>query len=352
MSEQHDGPGPHRPQAAAAASASGTPRNRLGELLARPAVFTGGFLLALLVVFSILQSDAFLTRENLTNIAVDTAVLLVLATGATFVIITAGIDLSVGAVLVFAGVAAAKIMKAVGPDDVAQGGLGVVVLGLAAALVAGAGWGVLNGLLVARLRIPSLIATLGTLGAATGLARVWTNEQDILEIPSGMSTDIGFGDVLGVPWLVVVALVVAALAAVLLARTRFGRYTYAIGSNVEAANRAGIRTSWHLVKVYALAGTLAGLGGFMSLARFSTTDIGGHSGDNLNAIAAVVLGGASLFGGIGTVVGTVLGAFIPTVLRNGFVIQEIQASWQLVAIGVALILAVYVDQLRRGRQQR
>ena len=136
----------------------------------------------------------------------------------------------------------------------------------------------------------------------------------------------------------------------LLAATRFGRYTYAVGSNEEAARRAGIAVDAHLMKVYALAGPLSGLAGFMSLARFATTTIGGHDTDNLSAIAAVVIGGTSQFGGIGTVLGTVFGVFIPAVLQNGFIIVGVQPFWQEIAVGAVLVGAVYLDQLRRRSQ--
>ena len=134
--------------------------------------------------------------------------------------------------------------------------------------------------------------------------------------------------------------------------TRFGRYTLAIGSNEEAARRAGIDIGRHLIKVYAIAGLLAGLAGWLSLARFSTTQIAGYDTLNLQAIAAVVIGGTSLFGGIGTIFGTTVGVFIPIVLQNGFVITRVQPFWQQVAVGAVLIAAVYVDQLRRRARQR
>ena len=139
---------------------------------------------------------------------------------------------------------------------------------------------------------------------------------------------------------------------IVLALTRFGRHTYAIGSNEEAARRAGINVDRHLIKVYALQGILAGLAGFLSLARFSTTTIGGHDTDNLQSIAAVVIGGTSLFGGIGTMLGTVFGVFIPAVLNNGFIIVGVQAFWQEIAVGAVLIGAVYLDQLRRRSQDQ
>jgi ribose transport system permease protein len=151
---------------------------------------------------------------------------------------------------------------------------------------------------------------------------------------------------------VMIAVAVAVIFGVMLHATRFGRHTYAIGSNDEAARRAGINVDRHLIGVYAISGLLAGLAGFMSLARFATTTIGGHSTDNLQAIAAVVLGGTSLFGGVGTVLGTVVGVFIPAVLQNGFVITGVETFWRDVAVGAVLIAAVYLDQLRRRTQYR
>jgi ribose transport system permease protein len=305
-------------------------------------------LVGLIVVFSLLRPEEFFDVNNARNIATDAAVLLVIAVGMTFVIITAGIDLSVGAVLVFAGVVAAKAMTEVGGDN-----WGVIFVGLGAALGSGLGWGLLNGFLVAKAKIPAFIVTLGTLGMALGSALLITGGIDQRDVPFKLVDTIGSGRAFGeVPYLVLIAAVVALVFGVILAATRFGRYTYSIGSNEEASRRAGINVDAHLIKVYAIAGTLAGLAGFMSLARFATTTIGGHSTDNLDAIAAVVIGGTSLFGGIGTMVGTVVGVFIPAVLRNGFVIVGVQTFWQQVAVGAVLILAVYLDQLRRARYRR
>jgi ribose transport system permease protein len=305
-------------------------------------------LVGLIVVFSLLRPEEFFDVNNARNIATDAAVLLVIAVGMTFVIITAGIDLSVGAVLVFAGVVAAKAMSEVGGDN-----WGVIFVGLGAALGSGLGWGLLNGFLVAKAKIPAFIVTLGTLGMALGSALLITGGVDQRDVPFKLVDTIGSGRAFGeVPYLVLIAAVVALVFGVILAATRFGRYTYAIGSNEEASRRAGINVDAHLIKVYAIAGTLAGLAGFMSLARFATTTIGGHSTDNLDSIAAVVIGGTSLFGGIGTMVGTLVGVFIPAVLRNGFVIVGVQTFWQQVAVGAVLILAVYLDQLRRARYRR
>jgi ribose transport system permease protein len=307
----------------------------------------GLILVALIVIFAVLKPEEFFAVANGRNIATDAAVLLVLAVGATYVIITAGIDLSVGAVLVFSGVIAAKLMNAMGGDD-----WGVILAGLAAALGAGLGWGLINGFLVAKAKIPAFIVTLGTLGMSLGAGYLITGGVDEREVPFKLVSEVGIGRVAGIPYLVLVSIAVAIVFGIVLALTRFGRYTYAIGSNEEAVRRAGVNVDWHLIKVYALAGTLSGLAGFMSLARFGTTTIGGHATDNLNAIAAVVIGGTSLFGGIGTILGTVFGTFIPAVLQNGFVIVGVQAFWQQVAVGAVLIVAVYLDQLRRARQRQ
>jgi ribose transport system permease protein len=305
----------------------------------------GLVLLALLIVFSILRPQEFTSADNARNVATDAAVLLVLATGMTFVIITAGIDLSVGGVLVFAGVVGAKAMNGVGGN-----GWGTLLLGLAVCLAAGMAWGILNGFLVAAARIPALIVTLGTLGMSLGAALLISGGVDERSVPFKLVDDVGTGRLFGqIPWLVIVAFAVALVGGIALSATRFGRYAYAIGSNQEAVRRAGISVTAQLIKVYALAGTLAGLAGYLSLARFGTTTVGGHNTDNLNAIAAVVIGGTSLFGGVGTVVGTVIGVFIPAVLQNGFVIVGVEPFWQQIAVGAVLIAAVYFDQLRRAR---
>jgi ribose transport system permease protein len=304
-------------------------------------------LIALIVVFSASSFNQFFAVANARNIATDAAVLLVLATGLTYVVITAGIDLSVGAVLVFSGVVAAKLMNAVGGN-----GWGTIIVGLVAAVLAGCAWGIVNGFLVTKARIPPFIVTLGTLGMALGSALLITGGVDERSVPFKLIDTVGSGRLFGFPYLVLIAVVVAIIFGIILSQTRFGRYTYAVGSNAEGVRRAGVNVDRHLIKVYALGGTLAGLAGFMSLARFGTTSIGGHSTDNLDAIAAIVIGGTSLFGGVGTILGTVVGVFIPTVLRNGFVIVGVQPFWQQVAVGAVLIAAVYFDQLRRSRYAR
>lgn len=318
------------------------------RLIARQTAVVFFVLMAIFVAFALREPDAFFTVSNIRNMLIDASILLVVAVGMTFVITTAGIDLSVGSVVVFSSVVSAKLMESMGGEgwDVALAGLGL-------ALAAGLGWGIVNGVLVAKARIPPLIVTLGTLGMALGSALLIAKGVNVRSVPLVMSVDLGIGRLWGqIPYLVLIALAVTVAAGVALALTRFGRYTFAIGSNEEAARRAGIDVGRHLIKVYALAGLLAGLAGWLSLARFSTTQIGGYDTLNLQAIAAVVIGGTSLFGGIGTIFGTAVGVFIPIVLQNGFVIVRVQPFWQQVAVGAVLIAAVYVDQLRRRARQR
>jgi ribose transport system permease protein len=216
-------------------------------------------------------------------------------------------------------------------------------------LAAGTGWGLLNGILVTRLRLPPFIVTLGTLGMATGAADLLTGGTNLASVPTSFQDKFGNGSVAGIYAPVVVAAVAVVIAYVMLRLTRFGRYTAAIGSNAEAARRSGINVDLHLVKVYGLTGLLCGVAGVIDLARFGTENLQAHTTDNLNAIAAVVIGGTSLFGGVGTILGTVVGAFIPTTLTNGFVINGIDPFWQEVLVGATIIVAVFLDQVRRRR---
>lgn len=305
-------------------------------------------LLLLVVIFGLLAPSSFLTGFNMRGIAINTAIYAVLGVGMTFVIITAGIDLSAGSVLVASGVVASLAMRSMGGQ-----GWGVALAGLAVAIVSGLLWGVLNGFLIAKAKVPAFIVTLGTFQAALGLAQVLTGGIDMREVPQVLVDLVGFGNIFGqAPVLVVVAAVVVAFGAVLLHKTRFGLYTYAIGSNPEAARRAGIKVDRHLMMVYGLHGALCGLAGMLNLAFFQSTTLGGQSLTSMNVISGVALGGTSMFGGIGTIFGTVIGLFIPTTLQNGFVILGIEPFWQLIVVGAVLVAAVYVDQRRRAAATR
>jgi ribose transport system permease protein len=308
----------------------------------------GLILIALVIGFSVLQPN-FATRFNILNVLVSASLFVIMAVGQTYIIITAGIDLSVGSVLVLSSVVAVLVMRAMGGID---GGWIAAIAGIVVGIGAGLAVGLVNGLLIAKTRIPALIVTLGTLGIALGTAQLLSKGVDIAAVPAVYSKQIGFGSVLGVPVLVLVAFAVIIIFYVVLSQTRFGRHTYAIGSNAEAARRAGIRVDRHLVKIYALQGALSGLAGVLSLARFSTTTLGGHNADNLTVISAVVLGGTSLFGGYGSVLGTSIAVLIPVVLTNGLIIIGVQPFWQTILIGSILIIAVFIDQQRRLARER
>ncbi|MCD1269930.1 ABC transporter permease [Microbacterium sp. MEC084] len=305
-------------------------------------------LIVIVLIFSVLAPDTFAQWSNFRLIIQNASILAVLAVGMTYVIITAGIDLSIGSVLVFSGVVAAMVMRAMGGD-----GWGTAVVGILVSIASGLAWGLFNGFLIAKAKIPPLIVTLGSLGMALGLAQILTGGVDIRQVPTVLTTSIGYGNILGtIPTISVIALVVIVIGAIGLRFTRFGLYTLAVGSSEIAARRVGVKVDRQLIAIYALSGGLAGLAGILSLSQFSTTAIAGQSQTNLNVIAAVVIGGTSLFGGIGTIFGTVVGLFIPAVLQNGFVITGVQPFWQQVAVGAVLITAVYVDQVRRSAAMR
>jgi len=315
------------------------------RLLQTSPAYMSGVLLVLILIFSAID-PAFHSTSNFRNILTDASILLVMAVGMTYVMVAAGFDLSIGSVLVFSGVVGIKAMVALGTDNALT-----VLVGLVVSCLGGLSWGIFNGLCITKLRVPALITTLGSLGAALGIARLITHGNDVRGVPLSL-INVSTGGFLTLNWIIWVALVVTLIGAFVLGTTRFGRHTYVIGSNAEAARRAGINVDRHLLKLYALSGLLAGLAGMLSLTRFATTTISGHSSDALQVITGVVLGGTSLFGGIGTIVGTVVGMFIPTVLQNGFIVTNVEPFWQEVAIGFILIAAVYIDQLKRRSRER
>ncbi len=333
-------------------------RSPLRRLVASQVIVTFLALAAMVVTFAVLEPDTFATTSNFTQLAQNVAILTVVSVGTTFVIVTAGVDLPIpsGIILgeVFAVKALAKLNAGDGTtavDATAESTtLTYILAALGASLAAGLALGLVNGVAVGYMRIPPLLATLGTLGAGLGVALLM---QKGVNTATYALNPVATGRLIpGVPNLVLIGLVVVSIGVVLLHLSVFGRHTYAIGSNAEAARRVGINVERHLLLVYVLAGLSSGLAGFLSVAYFSTTSVAGHSTDNLQAITAVALGGTSLFGGIGTVIGSVIGVWIPAVLTNGFVILGIQPYWQMVAIGFVLILAVYLDQLRRRARSR
>jgi ribose transport system permease protein len=329
-------------------------RNLRTRVLSANTFWIGVVLIALVAVFSILAPGKFLTYYNIQQLFIETSVLLVISVGMTFVIITGGIDLSVGSVLIFAGMISAKTMEWMSPgQDATNAGWVTILAGLVVALAGGSVWGLLNGLLIAKANIPPLIVTLGSLGAALGVASLLNDGTNVRTVPLQLRDSLGFGTLEGnIPNLVALAAVITVIFGFILHTTRFGRYTFAIGSNAEAARRSGIGVTRQLTMIYLMTGFLAGIAGFMSLAYFQSTTISGHTTDNLNAIAAVVIGGTSLFGGVGTILGTVIGVFIPAVLLKGFTIVGVQTYWQQIAVGSVLVTAVWFDQRRKRAQNK
>ncbi len=309
-------------------------------------LWMGGILLALIIGFGV-DAPAFLSRASWVNTSETGLEVLLIALGETFVICTAGIDLSVGANLGFSAMAGAWVMThwfTVGPGSDA----GIVVAGVVATLVAAGFIGALNGILVAWGRIPPFVVTLGTLGMATGFALLINNGFEISTIPSSIGTIGNMTVVDGwLPVPVIIGAVITIVAGLVLAKTRFGAYTLSIGDSTEAAVRAGINEKKHLFKVYLLAGILAGVAGLVVMGRLGAASPTSGSTTNLNAIAAAVIGGTSLFGGRGTILGTVFGTGIIAVLLTGLIVINVPTFWQEVAVGVVLIAAVFIDSLRQ-----
>ncbi len=300
-------------------------------------------LFVIIAIFSAIAPSTFFTLFNFRNIIINISVFAVLGVGMTFVIITAGIDLSVGSVLVFSSVIAVKAIVAVGSK-----GWGATFVGIFVALIVATAWGALNGWLVSVAKVPAFIVTLGSLSAALGVSQIITGGIDLRGATPELVDKIGFGNIYKqIPVLGVIAVVIVILGGILLHKTKFGLLTYAVGSNNEACRRVGINVNRQLILVYSLMGFTAGIGGLMSLAMYQQTTIAGQSNTALTVIAGVVIGGTSLFGGYGTIFGTMVGLFIPIVLQTGFIIIGVVPFWQNVVVGVFLVAAVYVDTARR-----
>ena len=329
----------------------------LRRVVRTPVTFTFLALVLIAIAFALMAPGKFNTSTNVVQLAQNVAILTVVSVGTTFVIITAGVDLSIPSGIVLGEVFALKALALIPLGDrtavtvLADATKGVYMLvALAGSVLAGLALGIVNGVVVGYLRVPPLLATLGTLGAGLGVALLLQNG---VNTATYALNPVASGQLIpGLPNLVLVALGVVLVGVVLLHYSVFGRHTYAIGSNEEAARRVGVNVERHLLLVYVIGGVSAGLAGFLSVAYFSTTSLSGHSTDNLQAITAAALGGTSLFGGVGTIIGTVIGVWIPAVLRNGFVIVGLQPYWQMVALGAVLIAAVYSDQLRRRSRSR
>jgi ribose transport system permease protein len=309
-------------------------RERLSDAVSQLAA--AGALIVVFVFLSIASPD-FLSADNLFNIGSQTAVVAVIAIGMTLVIITAGIDLSVGSVAALSGV--------MGVIFIVNYGL-PVPLGILGGILVGAAAGLVNGLLVAFGGLNPFIATLGMLSVARGLTYITTGAVAVFGAPESFRL-LGQGVLGPVPIPIVVIIVAAIAGYIVLSRTKLGRYAYAMGSNLEAARLSGIPIRRYLTSVYVISGALAGLGGMIAASRVNSGQPNYGLGLELDVIAAAVIGGASLFGGQGTVIGTLIGAFLIALIRNGSVLLNVDIFYQNVIIGVVIWVAVFWDQYRR-----
>jgi fructose transport system permease protein len=299
--------------------------------------------LILVCLFFSTQSDRFLSGQNFSLIFQQVMVLGTLAIGQTVIVLTAGIDLSCGTVMAFGSIVMTKMAV---DNNVPP--LLAILLGI---LVCGA-FGLVNGGLVTRLGLPPFIVTLGTFYIAFALTHIYSNEETISNLPSAMtwlgntfkvgSTAITYGSIL--------CLILFVVAWFVLSQTTWGRRVYAIGDNPEATRLMGINVRWQLLMIYVVAGLVYGIAALLLISRTGVGDPNAGQTDNLDAITAVVLGGTSLFGGRGTVVGTLIGALIVGVLRNGLVLTGVQSIYQVLITGILVILAVSVDQIARRRR--
>ena len=294
------------------------------------------------VLFTALSivSPYFLTVSNLSSVARQTAVINIIALGMTLIMISGGIDLSVGSVLAFSGICGTTLLEA-------HASLFTAVAG---AVLAGAAWGLLNSLVITLLKVSPFIATLGTMGVARGITLVITGGLPVTSLPASFG-ELGDGNILRViPVPLAILIVLALVTGFILKYTRMGRYAYAIGSNVEAARYSGIPIRRYLISIYVFGGALTGLAGMIEFSRLMTGQPTAGQGYELSVIAAVVIGGASLSGGEGTVAGTIAGAFLMSLISNGSNLLGVSPFWQQVVIGTIIVVAVAVDELRKRRR--
>ena len=300
--------------------------------------------LASLIILSLLlwsQQEVFMTSNNWLNIARQASFNAILGIGMTFVILTGGVDLSVGSIVAVSSVVGGLLIFDQGWS---------MWLAVLAMLIAGGLCGLANGLIVTLGRIPPFIVTLGTMQVFRGIALQLTNGQPIFDITKIQPEfDIwGTRNFGGIPSPVIITAVVFVIGYLVLRYTRLGLYTYAIGGNEQATRFSGVNINRYKLSVYTLMGLAAGIAGVMLTSRLNSAQPSVASGAELDAIAAVVIGGTSLFGGEGTLVGTIIGALLMAVIRNGLTLMHVTAFYQQIVIGVVIILAVLIDRLRRG----
>ena len=297
----------------------------------------------IICVLSALKPDSFLTARNILNVLSRSSVNGVMAVGMTAVIISGGIDLSVGSMLALSGMAGAYTMLLIGGVD---SGPGAMLIGTLVGVLCGTLCGLLNGTIITKLKLPPFIVTLGTMSAFRGISYVVNNGKPY-DVPA--YTTLGSGDVFGIPVCVIIFAVIVALAGFILKYTRLGRYTYAIGSNREAAFHSGVNVDRNLVAIYTLTGLVVGIAAMIATSRTVSAQPTAGISLELDIIASVVIGGASLSGGRGSITGTIIGTLLISFLRNGCTLLGISTNVQLIVIGGIIIGAVALDQMARSK---
>jgi len=322
------------------------PKNSLLRADATQMLLAFAGLIALFIIFS-LMSPIFFTFNNISGILLSTAVNGVLALGVTFIIITGGIDLSVGTVMTLSAVMSGMFITTWGFP---------IPVGVIGGLATGALAGFINGITIAKMKIPPFIATLGVMMIARGLSLVISEVKPIYFNDTPAFGQIAMGSLLGALWptfsipnAVLILFGAAIIASIILSKTVLGRYNIALGSNEEATRLSGVNVDGWKMAIYALGGTFSGLAGILIASRLNSAQPALGAGYELDAIAAVVIGGTSLSGGEGTILGTIIGAFIISTLTNGLRILSVPQEWQMVVTGLIVILAVYADIIRRRK---
>jgi ribose transport system permease protein len=312
-------------------------RAKLIEIISEFSI--GIALIAEIILFSQF-SQYFFTTENLLNISLQASITAIIAAGMTFVILTAGIDLSVGSLVAFAGILATSVIKINLPLYLS------LPLGISAGLLFGVFSGYIAGVFVTKFKITPFIVTLALMTIWRGASFVYTEGRPVWGLLEAFSF-LGGGRLIGIPVPTLIMIVVFIVSHIVLTRTRFGRYVYAVGGNLEAARLAGIKTNRILISVYIISGVLSALAGILLASRINSGQPNAGLMYELDVIAAVVVGGTSLFGGRGTIIGTFLGAMLIAVLRNGLNLLNVGSYVQQVIVGVVILLAVLLDQLRK-----
>lgn len=323
---------------------NGSAVNMLGQNIAAAIKYNGGIIIGLLIICVLLSfiTDSFLSFRNFSNILRQISVNVILASGMTMVIILGGIDLSVGSVIAISGCLCCGLITNTGLPAVAA---------IPIAICAGTLVGVFNGLVISRTSIPPFIVTLAMMNVGRGFARIYTDSTTIL-VDDPLFTFIGSGKILGgIPIQFVYMLLVSFVSGLLLNRTRFGRNIYAVGDNKLAASYSGINAKRVTLLVFVIMGLYASCAGILSSARTFSAQFNVGEGTEMDAISAVVLGGTSMSGGVGRLSGTIIGCVVIGVLNNGMNIMGIDSSWQYVVKGVVVLIAVFIDYLKKQKDR-